>query len=189
MFTNTSVTGLSISNSSYELATFGAGCFWGIEKSFRKKFKNNGLIDCQVGYAAGHDNKADYRKVCTGKTGHAEVIQVKYDPKVVSFPELVDFFYRSHDPLTVNRQGYDSGTQYRSCICYHDENQRILAEEGTKTAQKHFGSHRIATTIEPIGIYIPAESYHQDYLTNNPNGYECATHFERTWEQIRAKYL
>ncbi|KAJ2995858.1 Peptide-methionine (S)-S-oxide reductase [Globomyces sp. JEL0801] len=181
---------LPSTDGSYELATFGAGCFWGTDKSFRRKFmvKGKGLLDCQVGYAGGHTLNADYRQVCTGQTGHAEVIQVKYDPKVVSYLDLVDFFYRSHDPLTVNLQGNDAGTQYRSAIFYHNAQQKIWAEEGTVLAQKHFGTHKIATTIEPLGNYIAGEEYHQDYLTKNPKGYECATHFERSWESIEAKY-
>ncbi|KAJ3275248.1 Peptide-methionine (S)-S-oxide reductase [Terramyces sp. JEL0728] len=171
-----------------EIATFGQGCFWGTEKAFRRKFKDSGLVDAQVGYAGGHADNVNYKQVCTGATGHAEVIQVVYDPKVLSYKTLVDFFYRSHDPLTKNKQGNDTGTQYRSAVFYHNEEQKKIAEEGTVAAQIHYGSNQIQTTIEPVGKYYPAEDYHQEYLHSNPNGYECATHFERSWEKIEAKY-
>ena len=99
----------------------------------------------------------------------------------------MDFFYRMHDPTTLNSQGNDHGTQYRSAIFYHNNQQKELAEKGTAKANVHYGN-KIATTIEPIGKYFPGEDYHQDYLEKNPHGYECATHFERTWESIAQKF-
>ncbi|KAI8914444.1 peptide methionine sulfoxide reductase MsrA [Gorgonomyces haynaldii] len=174
--------------SGQELATFGAGCFWGVDKSFRKKFKDQGLIDAQVGYAGGNVENVTYRQVCTGQTGHAEVLQVLFDPSKLPYETLVDFFYRSHEPFTLNRQGNDTGTQYRSVIFYHSEEQKRVAEQVTAKAQSHYGSTKIQTAIEPFRNYFPGEEYHQEYLFNNPNGYECATHFERSWERIEQQY-
>ncbi|KAJ3033118.1 Peptide-methionine (S)-S-oxide reductase [Rhizophlyctis rosea] len=170
-----------------ELATFGAGCFWGVEKSFKKKFGQK-LKRAQVGYAGGHSENPSYRQVCSGSTGHAEALQVEYDPKELDFPTLVDFFYRSHDPTTKDRQGNDRGTQYRSAIFYHNDEQKKLAEEITEKVRPHFGKAGIATTIEPIGKFWTGEDYHQAYLDKNPHGYECATHFERSWDQIDQLY-
>ena len=138
-----------------------------------------------------------YRQVCSGTTGHAEVIQLDYDTSKVSYAELVDFFYRMHEPHTLNRQGNDTGSQYRSAIFYHDEEQKAIGESVTAIAQTHYGNVKISTTLEPVGTFFKAEDYHQDYLTANPNGYECATHFgknskaliiERSWEQIKSMY-
>jgi peptide-methionine (S)-S-oxide reductase len=103
-----------------------------VEKSFRKKFIDNGAIDIQVGYAGGHQDNADYRQVCSGSTGHAEVVQIKFDPSRLPYETLVDFFYRMHDPTTLNSQGADHGTQYRSAIFYHDNEQKAIAESVTK---------------------------------------------------------
>jgi peptide-methionine (S)-S-oxide reductase len=164
-----------------KIATFGAGCFWGVEKSFKKKFPN---LHSQVGYCGGNSLNADYKLVCTGQTNHAEVIQISGD---FDYPTLVDFFFRMHDPTTVNRQGGDSGSQYRSTIFYHDQDQKELAEKGLEEAQKHYGN-KIVTVIEKYQNYINAEEYHQDYLTKNPHGYECATHFERSWERIEQMF-
>jgi peptide-methionine (S)-S-oxide reductase len=165
-----------------QIATFGAGCFWGVEKSFRKKFPN---VLAKVGYCGGHVKEANYKLVCTGQTGHAEVVQIVGD---VNYSELVDFFFRMHDPTTLNRQGGDAGTQYRSTIFYHDDTQKKLAEQGMEIAQKHYGG-KVVTTIEPYHNYFEAEGYHQEYLFKNPHGYECATHFERTWEKIESLFL
>lgn len=174
----------------FATATFGAGCFWGVQKAFKEKFAGKGLIEASVGYAGGSGdvNQVNYRQVCSGTTGFAEVVQLKFDPAVLPYSNLVDFFYRSHDPLTKNSQGADRGTQYRSAIFYHDNQQKAAAEEGTKAAQTNFGSKTIQTTIEPIGTYVNGEDYHQDYLEKNQGGYECSTHFEKTWDQIRAKF-
>ncbi|KAI8922991.1 peptide methionine sulfoxide reductase MsrA [Entophlyctis helioformis] len=170
------------------IATFGAGCFWGVEKSFRRKYAGKGLIDTQVGYCGGHKEGVNYREVCSGQTGHAEAIQLTYDPSKVTYEALVDFFYRMHDPTTVNRQGGDTGTQYRSAIFYHDEAQKKAAVAETAAAQTHFGSTKIVTTIEPVGKFWPAEAYHQEYLDKNPHGYECPTHFERSWDKIESQH-
>eukprot|EP00842_Homolaphlyctis_polyrhiza_P001309 jgi/Hompol1/2179/HPOL_001437-RA len=170
----------------HEVATFAAGCFWGVEKCFRKQYSGKGLDSCQVGYIGGTKDNVTYREVCSGSTGHAEAIQLVYDPSKITYTDLVDFFYRMHEPTTLNRQGNDQGTQYRSAIFYHDESQKKIAHEVTALAQTHFKSTKIQTTIEPATKFWPAEGYHQEYLHNNPNGYECATHFVRTWEKIEA---
>lgn len=169
-------------------ATFGAGCFWGVEKSFRRKFVPAALIsNIRVGYAGGQTTNPSYEQVCSGKTGHAEVINFSYDPLQISFSTLCDFFFRMHDPTTTNQQGNDRGTQYRSVILYHDEKQKSDAEAAIGTAKLAYGG-KVSTTLEPFTKFYEAEKYHQDYLTVNTNGYECATHFERTWEKIVKQY-
>ncbi|KAI8824559.1 peptide methionine sulfoxide reductase MsrA [Fimicolochytrium jonesii] len=170
----------------YGLATFGAGCFWGVEKSFKKKF--GGDVDLLVGYAGGAAEQPTYRQVCSGSTGHAEALQVKYDTKKITYENLLDFFFRMHDPTTKNRQGGDTGTQYRSTILYHTPEQQRLAKDFLANIQHHFGKHTVVTTLEPVGTFWNAEDYHQDYLTGNPHGYECPTHFERSWERIHEIY-
>ncbi|KAI8592750.1 peptide methionine sulfoxide reductase msrB/msrA [Geranomyces variabilis] len=169
-------------DSSHQLATFGAGCFWGVEKSFQKKYGAD--IDTLVGYAGGVPEQPSYKQVCTGQTQHAEVLQVRYDPAKITYENLVDFFFRMHDPTTKNRQGGDAGTQYRSAIFYHNDEQAAIAKKLVADLQHHFGKHTISTTIEPVGTFWNAEDYHQKYLDKNPHGYECPTHFERSWDRI-----
>lgn len=171
--------------SKLEFVTLGAGCFWGVEKSFRKKFPH--LINLQVGYCGGLSNSTDYRSVCTGKTGHAEVIHFQYDPCKVGFDTLLDFFFRMHDPTTLHRQGADAGTQYRSAIFFHNERQKEEAQKSLAAANVHY-KNKIATSIEEFKNYVKGEDYHQDYLTKNPHGYECPTHFERSWDKILSLY-
>ncbi|KAI9193121.1 peptide methionine sulfoxide reductase MsrA [Polychytrium aggregatum] len=171
-----------------ELATLGAGCFWGVEKSFRRKFAGAGLISAKVGYAGGVATTPSYRQVCTGQTGHAEVIQIEYDSRVLSYETILDFFFRMHDPTTLNRQGGDVGTQYRSCILFHSPSQEQTARSVIDRIQPYFGHHKISTTLEPFHTFWSAEEYHQEYLTKNPDGYECPSHFERTWERIKSQY-
>lgn len=143
-------------------ATFGAGCFWGVEATFRRV---PGVIDTAVGYAGGHTEGPTYKEVCTDRTGHAEVVEVEYDPAKVSYDQLLDVFWKSHDPTQVNRQGPDFGTQYRTVIFYHDDEQKAEAEA---SKQKLDASGRlsrpIATQIVPAGPFYRAEDYHQRYL-------------------------
>ena len=148
-----------------EKATFAAGCFWGVEAEFRKV---QGVHLTDVGYEGGHTVRPSYQDVCTDKTGHAEVVQVEYDPKEVSYNELLNVFWENHDPTQVNRQGPDVGTQYRSSIFYHNEDQRRLAEE-SKAALTASGRFRrpIATQIVPATDFWRAEEYHQQYLEKN----------------------
>ncbi len=145
-----------------EKATFAAGCFWGVEAEFRKI---HGVKRTDVGYEGGHTERPTYQDVCTDKTGHAEVVQVEYDPKEVSYDALLNTFWDNHDPSQVNRQGPDVGTQYRSVIFYHNEKQRRQAE-ASKAALDASGRFRrpIATQIVPATDFWRAEEYHQQYL-------------------------
>jgi peptide-methionine (S)-S-oxide reductase len=143
-------------------ATFGAGCFWGVEAAFRQV---DGVTDAAVGYLGGTMDNPTYRDVCTGSTGHAEVVEVHYDPAKVSYEQLVDRFWSLHDPTTLNRQGPDIGTQYRSAIFYHDDEQKQAAL-ASKEAQQASGRFRrpIVTEITPASTFYRAEEYHQRYL-------------------------
>jgi peptide-methionine (S)-S-oxide reductase len=145
-----------------EIATFGAGCFWGVEAKFRMI---PGVEDALVGYSGGKTESPTYKEVCTDKTGHAEVVQVTFDPKKVSYETLVEAFWHMHDPTQVNRQGPDSGTQYRTAIFYHSPEQKTIAEKSKATlnASRKF-SKPIATEITPAGPFWKAEEYHQRYL-------------------------
>ena len=143
-------------------ATFGAGCFWGVEASFRQL---DGVTDARSGYSGGTKENPAYEDVCTGTTGHAEVVQVTYDPSRISYEQLLNAFWKMHDPTTRNRQGPDVGTQYRSVIFYHDDEQKRLAEE-SKAAQDASKLYRgpIVTLVQPAGPFYEAEDYHQRYL-------------------------
>jgi peptide-methionine (S)-S-oxide reductase len=145
-----------------EKATFGAGCFWGVEVTFRN---TEGVVDATAGYMGGTVDNPAYKDVCTGETGHAEVVQVEYDPETISYEELLDVFWRCHNPTTLNRQGPDFGSQYRSVIFYHTDAQRTAAE---KSKAAHDGSGRysspVVTAISPAQNFWRAEEYHQRYL-------------------------
>jgi peptide-methionine (S)-S-oxide reductase len=141
-------------------ATFGAGCFWGVEAEFRRL---EGVSATAVGYAGGSLDNPTYEQVCSNATGHAEVVQVDFDPAVISYDELVDLFWRLHDPTQVNRQGPDVGTQYRSVIFTHDDEQAAIASASKERAQQSF-SKPIATQIVPASALWLAEEYHQRYL-------------------------
>lgn len=145
-----------------ELATFAAGCFWGVEVKFRMI---PGVEDALVGYSGGRTDNPSYKDVCTDTTGHAEVVQVTFDPKKVSYETLVEAFWHMHDPTQVNRQGPDYGTQYRTAIFYHSPEQKAIAEK-SKAALGASGKFRapIATEITPAGPFWKAEEYHQRYL-------------------------
>jgi peptide-methionine (S)-S-oxide reductase len=156
-------------------AIFGLGCFWGAEKDF---WQTPGVLSTAVGYAGGFTPNADYREVCSGKTGHAEVVLVAYDPSKVSYEQLLKVFWEHHDPTQGNRQGNDSGTQYRSLIFTTDDQQQRAAEASRDAYQERltaagFGS--ITTEIAPATPFYYAEDYHQQYLARNPNGY-CPNH-------------
>lgn len=143
-------------------ATFGAGCFWGVEAAFRQV---EGVTETEVGYMGGTLDNPSYKDVCTDRTGHAEVVQVQYEPERVSYEDLLDVFWSSHDPTTMNRQGPDVGSQYRSVIFFHDEEQRA-ASESSKRALEESGRFRraIVTAVEPASRFWRAEQYHQRYL-------------------------
>ena len=152
-----------------ETATLAGGCFWGVEELVRKL---PGVTDTTVGYAGGTLDKPGYEDVKTGRTGHAESLQIVFDPSKITFDEILDFFFRLHDPTTTNRQGNDIGTQYRSAIFYHDDAQRDAAERAIQRAQPKW-PRPIVTEVVPFTNFYEAEDYHQDYLQRKPNGYTC----------------
>jgi peptide-methionine (S)-S-oxide reductase len=155
-------------------AVFGLGCFWGAERAFWQLHDGKGIHTTAVGYAGGHTEAPTYQQVCGGRTGHAEVVLVVYDPAVVSYDDLLRMFWESHDPTQGNRQGNDVGTQYRSVILYADEAQRTAAEASRDAYQQRLtaaGYGAITTEIAPAGPFYFAEDYHQQYLAKNPGGY------------------
>lgn len=190
-----------------EKATVAAGCFWGVEHLFRKEFGNGkGLLDARVGYSGGNTSSPTYRAVCSGNTGRkclalppeslkerkkkriancvkkkietdAEALQVTFDPSIVSYRQLLEFFYRMHDPTTLNRQGPDVGTQYRSVVFTHSEEQNKLAHDITDKVGKEWYKQSLSTQIIEAGEWWDAEDYHQLYLKKNPSGYECPAQY------------
>ncbi|KAF2669007.1 methionine sulfoxide reductase A [Microthyrium microscopicum] len=167
------------------LATFAAGCFWGVEHLFRKHYANKGLIDARVGYIGGDTSNPSYRAVCSGRTGHAEALQVHYDADKVSYRELLEFFFKMHDPTTPDRQGPDTGSQYRSAVFTHSEEQKKIAQEvKDKVAKEWWTKGKVVTEIIPAGEWYDAEAYHQKYLDVNPGGYECPSHFVRSFPPL-----
>lgn len=155
----------------YELATFGQGCFWCAEAIFGEF---NGVIKVESGYSGGETLNPTYKEVCTGLTGHAEVVQITYDPSKISYDELLEVFWKTHDPTTLNRQGNDSGTQYRSVIFYHNDRQKALAEKYlSKLNQEMVWAYPIVTEISPSTKFYKAEDYHQEYFANNSQQSYC----------------
>ncbi len=152
-----------------EKATLGAGCFWCVEAVFERL---PGVQSVVAGYAGGTKANPTYEEVCSGSTGHAEVAQITYDPAVISFEKILDVYWKAHDPTTMNRQGADVGTQYRSAIFYNDDKQKAAAEKSKKEAQKQFDDP-IVTEIQALKEFYKAENYHQDYYKNNPNAAYC----------------
>jgi methionine-S-sulfoxide reductase len=154
-----------------ELATFSGGCFWGVEELIRKV---PGVVETEVGYTGGHLNDPHYEDTHDSASGHAEAVQVKFDPEKVTYEHLLQLFFRLHDPTTLNRQGNDKGTQYRSAIFYHTEEQKKIAEKVKDEVNKS-GKWKspVVTEIVPAAKWWPAEGYHQDYLQKNPRGYTC----------------
>ena len=153
-----------------QVATFGGGCFWCTEAIFREI---KGVSKVISGYSGGNaPGKPTYREVCSGLTGHAEVVQITFDATVIPFKELLLIFMTTHDPTTLNRQGADTGTQYRSVIFYHDDEQKQIAEDVIKELSPHF-DNPIVTEISPLKIFYNAEDYHQDYYSNNQEQSYC----------------
>ena len=152
-----------------ETATLAGGCFWGVEELARKL---PGVIDTTVGYTGGTLDHPHYEQVKKGRTGHAESLQIVFDPDVITYEQILEFFFRLHDPTTTNQQGNDIGSQYRSAIFYHDESQRMVAERAKGEAQKKW-PRPIVTEIVPATPFWPAEDFHQDYLQKHPHGYTC----------------
>jgi len=154
-----------------ETATFGGGCFWCLEAVFERQ---QGVLSVVSGYAGGVSVNPTYKQICTGETGHAEVIQIEYNPEEIAYEKLLDVFWNAHDPTTLDRQGADAGSQYRSIILYHNHAQQQAAEE-SRELQNSSGRFRdpIVTEIEPLTTFYPAEEYHQDYFANNPYAGYC----------------
>ncbi|MGJ5642546.1 peptide-methionine (S)-S-oxide reductase MsrA [Formosa sp. S-31] len=158
-------------NKQWEVATLGGGCFWCVEAVFQQI---KGVEQVVSGYSGGTvPGTPTYREVCSGLTGHAEVVQVTFDASVISFEEILIIFFTSHDPTTLNRQGADQGSQYRSVIYYHSEAQKVIAEQVIENAQKYFDD-KIVTEVSPLGPFFEAEDYHQDYYKNNPDQGYCS---------------
>ncbi|OLB47861.1 MAG: peptide-methionine (S)-S-oxide reductase [Gemmatimonadetes bacterium 13_2_20CM_2_65_7] len=170
-----------------EVATLAGGCFWCLEAVFEQL---RGVSKVTSGYTGGHVANPTYEAVCTGTTGHAEVTQVTFDPDVVSYRDLLGVFFSLHDPTTVNRQGGDVGTQYRSAIFYHDDEQRRTAEEVIRELEaEHIFDDPIVTTIEPLKAFYPAEEYHREYYRRNPNQPYCRAVIAPKVAKLRTKYL
>ena len=160
-----------IDTSKYEAATFGAGCFWCTEAVFQKL---KGVVKVESGYSSGNVANPTYEEVCTGKTGHAECTQIFFDPKIISYTELLEVFWKTHDPTTLNRQGNDAGTQYRSVIFYHNKDQRDLAAEYKHELDSaKIWDKPIVTEIVPFNIFYKAEDCHQDYYNRNGSALYC----------------
>jgi peptide-methionine (S)-S-oxide reductase len=160
----------SMSTNKTELATFGGGCFWCMEAFFQRI---PGVKSVASGYAGGHTENPTYAQVCSGTTGHAEVIQIEFDPQQFSYKKLLKFFWEAHDPTTLNRQGADTGTQYRSIILCQNEAQKVTAEKSKAEAAKIF-SGPIVTEIVPLKKFYKAEDYHQNFYNNNSNQPYCS---------------
>ena len=158
-------------NQSIEQATFGAGCFWCVEAVFQDI---EGVLDVRAGYTGGETENPTYEEVCSGRTGHAEVIQIDFDSNKIGYAELLDLFWVSHDPTTLNRQGADVGTQYRSTIYYHSNSQKVIAENSKDNANKiKLYSNSIITEISVLDTFYIAEDYHQNYYRLNKNAPYC----------------
>lgn len=156
----------------FEQITFGAGCFWCVEAIFSKI---KGVEKVVSGYSGGTKENPTYQEVCTGNTGHAEVCQITYDPKIISFEELLEIFWKTHDPTTLNRQGADVGTQYRSAIFYHNDEQKNLSEKYNKALlDSGVFDNPVVTEISPLINFYPAENYHQNYFEENGSQPYCS---------------
>lgn len=166
-----------------ELATFGSGCFWCTEAVFQDL---KGVESVTSGYSGGKVINPSYEAICTGRTGHAEVVQIRFDPKVISYAELLEVFWRSHDPTTLNRQGMDHGTQYRSVIFHHSDRQRKLAEFYLrKIDEAGVYPSPLVTQVVPFEAFYPAEEYHQDFFSANPRQPYCRNVIAPKMEKLR----
>ena len=154
-----------------ETATLGGGCFWCTEAVYKEL---KGVVDVKPGYSGGTIKNPSYKEVCTGRTGHAEVVQITFAPSVVSFSDILEVFFMTHDPTTLNRQGNDVGTQYRSVIFYHSEKQKETAEKVIRLfKEEKVYDKPIVTEVSEFSVFYPAEDYHFDYFENNPNQPYC----------------
>lgn len=173
-----------------QTATLGSGCFWCTEAIFERV---KGVTSVEPGYSGGHIKNPAYREVCNGTTGHAEVIQLRFDKSIISYPEILEIFWKTHDPTQLNRQGADIGTQYRSVIFYHSPEQKRIAEElKGKLEKEQIWDEPIVTQIEAFTNFYRAEDYHRDYYENNPNQGYCQfviTPKIAKFEKIFSEYL
>jgi peptide-methionine (S)-S-oxide reductase len=169
-----------------ETATFAAGCFWCVEAVFQDV---RGVQRVVSGYTGGKKTDPTYEEVCTGMTGHAEAVQITFDPKVISYGELLEIFWHTHDPTTPNRQGHDVGTQYRSAVFYHSQEQKQAAEESKrKVEQERLWPLPIVTEIVPFTRFYEAEEYHRNYFKNNPDQRYCALTINPKVRKFRIEY-
>lgn len=173
-------------NSELQEATFGAGCFWCVEAVFQEL---QGVKQIYPGYSGGHVKNPAYREICNGTTGHAEVARIVFDPSEISFTDLLRVFFQSHDPTTMNRQGADVGTQYRSVIFYHDGNQRDLAQKAKEaTDASDLYGNPVVTSIDPLTNFYRAESDHHNYYLNNPSAPYCQAVVRPKVEKFRKQF-
>jgi peptide-methionine (S)-S-oxide reductase len=166
-----------------EIADLGGGCFWCMEAVFERL---SGVKSVTSGFAGGHTENPTYQQVCTETTGHAEVTQIEFDPEKISYPKLLEVFWQAHDPTTLNRQGADEGTSYRSIILYRDEKQKLIAEKSKLEAQENF-KHPIVTEIVPLTKFYQAEDYHQEYYDNNSSAPYCQVVIAPKLEKLQKK--
>ena len=178
---NTSAESPKTSDSKTQRATFGGGCFWCLEAVYQTV---NGILSSTSGFAGGTALNPTYEQVCTGTTGHAEVIQLEFDPARISYEKLLEIFWKAHDPTTLNYQGHDHGTQYRSIILYHTEAQKIAAEKSKREAQARF-KNPIVTQIIPLVKFYRAEDYHQDYFRKHPDAAYCRIVIQPKLEKLK----
>jgi len=168
-----------------EIATFGAGCFWCVEAVFQEL---KGVIKVESGYMGGTNPNPTYKEVCTGTTGHAEVTRITFDPAVISYEELLEVLWTTHDPTTLNRQGPDAGTQYRSAIFYENDEQKMKAEKSKAEVAPTIWDQTIVTQIVPAETFYKAEDYHQEYYANNPNAGYCRMMISPKVEKVRKQF-
>ncbi len=179
-------TNKKIMNDEMQVATLGSGCFWCTEAFF---LKLKGVESVESGYSGGKVKNPTYREICTGMTGHAEVVQVKFNPKEISYEDILEVFWNTHDPTTLNKQGADEGTQYRSVVFYHNDDQKKVAEQYKIQLDKS-GTFKnpIVTEITPLSIFYPAEDYHQNYYALNPNQGYCQYVIRPKVEKFNKQY-
>ncbi len=170
----------------FEKATFGAGCFWCVEAVFQRL---RGVEKVVSGYMGGHTENPDYRSICSGATGHAEVTQITFDPQIISFETLLEVLWTTHDPTTLNRQGHDRGTQYRSAIFYHSKEQAEKATRSKEEVAPRYWDDPIVTEITEASQFYPAEAYHQNYYNNNPRQGYCRVVINPKLSKLRQKHL
>ena len=175
------------SNLETKIATLGGGCFWCLEAVYQLV---KGVLHVESGYAGGHTLDPDYESVCSGQTGHAEVVQVTYDPSQISYEKLLEIFFAIHDPTTLNQQGHDVGTQYRSVIYYHDDQQKISAEQVIAPLEvEHIFGAPIVTEVTSLPVYYKAEDYHQNYFIQHPYQGYCAFVVSPKVSKFRQQFL